>query len=56
MLKKLALAISSRVSLFTYLFGACLVTYGVTWIYPPAGVITGGLFLIALVVETGGRS
>ncbi len=56
MLKKLATAVASRVSLLTYLLGAAAVSFGASLVYVPAGVIAGGVFLIALVIDAGGKS
>lgn len=55
MRKKLSAAVASRVSLLAYLAGAGTVSLGGALIYLPAGVITGGLFLIGLVVIDDGR-
>jgi hypothetical protein len=57
MLKKLFRAAASRLPapLFAYVAGSFMVSYGAAWIYPPAGFITGGVLLIALVVERGGK-
>ena len=56
MLKKLPAAVASRVSLITYLIGAGTASFGAALVYLPAGVIAVGLFLVALVIETGGSS
>ncbi len=56
MLKKLSAALASRVKLLAYLAGAGTVGTGAALVYLPAGVVTGGLFLIALVIDVGGSS
>lgn len=55
MLKKLMAAVAARVAFLTYVAGACLISFGASYAYPPAGPIAGGILLIALVVETGGK-
>lgn len=54
MLKRIK-AVASRASLLTYLAGAGLISFGGSLIFLPAGVIAGGVLLIALVFETGGK-
>lgn len=56
MLKKLAQGVSSRAMLLTYIAGAVLMSFGASLAYSPAGFIVGGVLLIALVFDTGGRS
>lgn len=55
MRKKLLRALRAQSLLLTYLAGALTVSAGAALIFLPAGVIAAGVFLIALVVETGGR-
>lgn len=46
-------AITSRVSLLTYLAGAALISFGASMVYLPAGFIAGGVLLIVLVFDGG---
>lgn len=48
-------AITSRVSLLTYLAGTAFISFGASLIFLPAGFIAGGMLLIVLVFDAGGE-